>query len=312
MPKVSVIIPAYNAGRWLTPALESVCQRQAIRDLEVVVVDDGSTDNTAEMARAFDNRVRVISQQKSGRSGARNAGIGEARGDYVAFLDADDLYHPAKLETQLDYLDARPSIAGVLTSLGRFGVDATPANDPWTDDQVRGFSSADFLVRDVGHPASLLARRDAVKDVRFPVGVHAVEDRIFLALVREHGPLGFISAPLYLYRTHDRPHFSSQHLRWHRFESLRRWLREAPAATGIAPAEAEAVALRMLADELDADYFARRVSTFGEERSRLRSLWGNVTDHPVFHRRVWPTWMFRWKDAVDGWRQMRLSVRRSS
>lgn len=92
MPFVSVIIPAYNAERWLDDSLGSVLA-QSFDDWEAVVVNDGSTDNTVEVASNYanqDKRIRVISQENGGISAARNTGIDNARGRYVFFLDADD------------------------------------------------------------------------------------------------------------------------------------------------------------------------------------------------------------------------------
>jgi glycosyltransferase involved in cell wall biosynthesis len=101
-PAVSVIIPAYNYARFLPRAIKSVIT-QTLRDFEVIVVDDGSTDDTAAVARGYlsDPRVRYIYQENRGLSAARNTGISLAKGKYIAFLDADDLWLPEKLEKQL-------------------------------------------------------------------------------------------------------------------------------------------------------------------------------------------------------------------
>jgi len=89
-PLVSVVIPAHNAGKSLAAALHSVAQ-QDYSPIEIIVVDDGSTDDTVAVARAFRPAVRIISQPQSGAGGARNAGVAVARGELLAFLDADDL-----------------------------------------------------------------------------------------------------------------------------------------------------------------------------------------------------------------------------
>lgn len=302
MPLVSVVVPAYNAVRWIEEALVSVTSQLDGPELDIIVVDDASTDRTAEVALAVDGRVRVVRQARGGRSGARNRGLAEARGEFIAFLDADDAYAPGKLRAQLDYLRQHEHAVAVLTSLERFGVDASAVHDPWTDATVRAFAVTDFLVRDVGHPASLLMRASATRGVGFPSGVHAVEDRIFLAQVRARGPIGFIDQPFYRYRTHGRPHFSSDGLRWHRFQSLKQWAEAEGAPLGLPVAEAQAMALRMLADELDAEYFARQFDTFEDERRKLRALWTMPETHPVFRRRLWPRWVFRCKDALDALR----------
>src|SRR6266481_2960226 len=101
-PLTSVVIPAYNAELFLERTLRSAL-RQTHSNLEVIVVDDGSTDKTrviAEAAAAIDDRVRIISVPNGGVAKSRNIGIAEANGEFVAFLDADDLWHPAKFELQ--------------------------------------------------------------------------------------------------------------------------------------------------------------------------------------------------------------------
>jgi len=110
MPRVSVIIPAYNRGPLLLEAIESV-RRQTFQDFEVVVVDDGSTEDIRSIAETVaDGRVRYFRQQNGGLSRARNRGLAEARGDFLTFLDSDDVFLPNKLEVQVRELDERPGV----------------------------------------------------------------------------------------------------------------------------------------------------------------------------------------------------------
>jgi glycosyltransferase involved in cell wall biosynthesis len=107
-PRISVVIPAYNAMRFLPAAVDSVFA-QSFRDFEILLVDDGSTDTIREFAAGCDDpRLRLVRQENRGVSAARNRGIAEARGEFVAFLDADDLWDPPKLERQLAVLAADP------------------------------------------------------------------------------------------------------------------------------------------------------------------------------------------------------------
>jgi hypothetical protein len=106
MPDVSVIIPTYNTARYLSEALESVMD-QTYKDIEVIVIDDGSTDDTREIVQLYrmrDRRIRYCLQDNSGPSAARNRGMREANGTYIAFLDADDLWMPRKIEKQIAIL----------------------------------------------------------------------------------------------------------------------------------------------------------------------------------------------------------------
>lgn len=102
-PAVSVLVPLYQSEPWIAAALDSALA-QTMSDFEVIVVDDGSTDGGSELAREYaerDTRVRYLRQQNAGLPGARNTGLSVAKGEYVAFLDADDLWLPDKLERQL-------------------------------------------------------------------------------------------------------------------------------------------------------------------------------------------------------------------
>ena len=111
MPKVSVIIPTYNYGRFLGEAIQSVLD-QTFADFDLIVVDDGSTDNTREVVASFkDDRIRYIYQENRGVSAARNAAIWDSKGEHIAFLDADDVWLPEKLELQVKVLDSRPEVA---------------------------------------------------------------------------------------------------------------------------------------------------------------------------------------------------------
>jgi glycosyltransferase involved in cell wall biosynthesis len=118
---VSVVIPAFNAARTLGASIESALA-QTLRPLEIIVVDDGSTDSTAAVARSFANAgVVLVTQRNAGAAAARNGGLQVARGRYVALLDADDLWLPEKLEVQLRYLEAVPGCQAI--QCGAFHVD---------------------------------------------------------------------------------------------------------------------------------------------------------------------------------------------
>jgi glycosyltransferase involved in cell wall biosynthesis len=100
-PTISVIIPTYNHARYIAEALESVFA-QTFKDYEVIVVDDGSTDNTQAVLQPYMERIRYVRKEHRGYGAARNRGISEARGEFVAFLDSDDLWEAAALETLLE------------------------------------------------------------------------------------------------------------------------------------------------------------------------------------------------------------------
>ncbi|MEO1005251.1 MAG: glycosyltransferase family A protein [Cyanobacteria bacterium J06638_38] len=108
MPQISIVVPAYNAAKTITETIESV-QRQTINDWELIVVNDGSTDNTLEILKQIvEPRLKIISAPNGGVSAARNLGIAQAQGKYIAFLDADDLWVADKLKLQLQALEQNP------------------------------------------------------------------------------------------------------------------------------------------------------------------------------------------------------------
>ena len=107
MPRVSVIIPTYNRADMVVRAVESVLA-QTYQGFEIIVVDDGSTDNTIARLDGFKGRISVIRQERQGVSAARNTGIAAAKGDLLAFLDSDDQWLPDKLALQADFFDRFP------------------------------------------------------------------------------------------------------------------------------------------------------------------------------------------------------------
>ncbi len=121
MPKVSVIIPTYNRAAYLLEALESVFA-QTFEDYEIIVIDDGSTDDTRRVVQPLvdSGKIRYVYQENQGESAARNHGIRLAEGEYLAFLDSDDLMRPTKLEKQVAYLDAHPEAGMVHSCFERF------------------------------------------------------------------------------------------------------------------------------------------------------------------------------------------------
>ena len=106
---ISVVIPAYNAGRFIRRTIDSVLA-QTYTDYEIIVVDDGSTDNTAEIVKSYGSKVRYIYQQNAGDGAARNTGIYAAKGEWIAFLDHDDEWLPEKLRLQMELLKRNPQL----------------------------------------------------------------------------------------------------------------------------------------------------------------------------------------------------------
>lgn len=203
-PQVSVVIPTYNHAHFVGEAIQSVLN-QDYHDYEIIVIDDGSKDNTREVVAQFGNRVRYIWQENKGLSGARNTGIGAARGSYIALLDADDCWLPGFLSTLVARLEADPELAAVHS--GFFFVDgqgdllpqqgtATVPDDKMYDRLLDG----EFFV-----PAAVLTRRCCFERLGlFDETLRASEDwDMWLRVAREFRFAG-LSQPLLNYRMHGK------------------------------------------------------------------------------------------------------------
>lgn len=135
----SVIIPAYNRADVIGETLESV-RAQSYRPIEIIVVDDGSTDHTAEVVRQFaeanagDLVVRCIQQKNQGAASARNQGLMESRGEFIQFLDSDDLLHPGKLSSQVPLMREEPDVQFVFSRWEHFGEAAHDWSAYWAED----------------------------------------------------------------------------------------------------------------------------------------------------------------------------------
>ena len=168
MPEVSVVIPAFNAARFLPDALESVFQ-QTFTDYEVVVVDDGSTDDTAQLVNRYGNRMRYFFQENAGVSRARNRGIRESAGKYIAFLDADDVWLPTKLARQVERFRQRPALGMVFTDGVSFNEQGVLRGSKikWRRRLAkRDLIRAIFLYSGVGTP-TVMVRRDVFDRVGY-------------------------------------------------------------------------------------------------------------------------------------------------
>jgi glycosyltransferase involved in cell wall biosynthesis len=198
-PLVSVVIPTYNYGRYVAQAVDSALT-QTYPAVEVIVVDDGSTDDTRQRLAGYEGRIRYIHQQNQGLSAARNTGIRAATGEFVAFLDSDDAFHPRKLEIQMGVLAADPALGLVGTASfsdePRVWVDSLPEprfHHPLTLEEIV-FASC-FA------PSSVLARKECFKRVGlFDTALRSVEDRDMWIRIAARFPVALIRLPLTWYR----------------------------------------------------------------------------------------------------------------
>jgi glycosyltransferase involved in cell wall biosynthesis len=202
-PLVSVVIPAYNAERTIRATLVSVLN-QTMSDFEVIVVDDGSHDETKSVALSLGNdRVRVLSQPNAGHAAARNTGIADARGDYIAVVDADDLWLPHKLERQLDVMRSRSDIRALHAA-------AVHVNDSLEPLFVGECSDGQNRLLDVlcfdglpGVMCTLIVERRFLDEIgRFDASLIILQDWELAIRLARRGALYSIPEPLALYRVH--------------------------------------------------------------------------------------------------------------
>ena len=118
---ISCIVPVFNGARYLRDALDSILA-QTYRSIEVIVANDGSTDATPEVAESYGKRIRYLRQDNAGAPTARNLGVSMAQGEFIAFLDADDVWHPAKLKRELARFTERPELDLSVTQLQNFWI----------------------------------------------------------------------------------------------------------------------------------------------------------------------------------------------
>lgn len=228
--RVTVIITAYNYGRFILEAIQSVLAQTTTADLQIVVVDDGSTDDTPDvLARVKDPRVEFVRTPNRGISGARNEGLARAKGDFIAFLDGDDRWVPHKLEYQLEVMRSEPDMAAVFANFVRFDERGVYPRDQFSFFPELAVVPTRATIdgrgqRILGDPfcaiipfaefpvwvQTILFRREAVEDLRFPLsglvlnrnGNGVCGDIPFCLTAYRHGAVGFLKEPLAEVRRH--------------------------------------------------------------------------------------------------------------
>jgi glycosyltransferase involved in cell wall biosynthesis len=200
-PLVSVIIPTFNRAAYLPETLQSL-QRQTLSDFEVIVVDDGSTDNTAPLVKERYPSVRYFYQENAGPAAARNRGLCEARGRFVSFLDSDDLWRPRFLEANSDHLLSNPDVDVVFCRFETMDADKRilPGHRkrPYSGDVTARLFASTFITT-----PSVMIRREAIDEVGgFNSGLLTTEDYdLWLRLSLRHR-FGYVDEPLCLRRSH--------------------------------------------------------------------------------------------------------------
>jgi glycosyltransferase involved in cell wall biosynthesis len=198
--RASTIIPAFNSASTVAQAVDSALS-QEFNGQEVIVVNDGSEDDTTSILARYDDRIRVINRERGGPAAARNAAAAIARGEYLAFLDADDVWLPGRLAFTCAALERNP--AAVLSFTDMVPMDRGGAlGAPWK--AGRAPSMDDLLTRGWGiYPSAVTMRRrvfDACGGFHPALDLMGMEDRYLWMVAREHGEFEYIAEPLVIYR----------------------------------------------------------------------------------------------------------------
>lgn len=203
MPKVSVVIPTYNHARYVVWAVESVL-RQKYPNLELIVIDDGSTDDTAQLLRAYRDRIHYIYQANGGTSNALNHGIERASGDYICWLSADDMFLKGKIAKQVQLMESNPQVGFCYTSfvvIDGNGLRLYAADSefyPSRQEMVVHMHRGCFI-----NGSSVMMRRTALEQVGyFDEGLPQAHDYEMWFRFLRHFPSGFIRELLIAYRWH--------------------------------------------------------------------------------------------------------------
>jgi len=203
--QVSVIIPAYNAGACLARCIDSALF-QTLKPTQIIVVNDGSTDRTLDVARSYEGRVEIIDQENMGQGAARNAGLRVVRGEFVAFLDADDHWLPTFLSTCVSFLRKYPEAVAVSTGrlAGKWGrqsaepralqVASSPDNTGYLlDNFFETWAKYDHV-----RTGTVLIRRDVIEEAGPQLEIRISQDLEYWGYIATFGRWGFIPQALWV------------------------------------------------------------------------------------------------------------------
>lgn len=281
MTRVSVIIPVYGVERYIAATVQSVLQ-QSFSNFELLIVNDGSPDRSVEICQQFnDSRIQILHQANRGPAAARNLGISQAKGEYVAFLDGDDLWLPEKLEQHVNHLDSAPEV-GVSFCRSRFIDENDNPLGIYQITQLDGITPLDLLCRTpIGNGSVPVIRRCVLEEIQYasqtPHGeevcffnpdlqIHPSEDvECWLRIATQTSwRIQGIPDALTLYRVNS--HGFSAKL-WKKLQSWERMLDTAHtyAAEQIEPCLAPAMAYQLR-------YLARRAVTLKDAKTAVRLI----------------------------------------
>ena len=219
-PRVSVLVPVFNTAKFIVEALQSI-SRQSFQDFELLVLDDGSSDGSKQLLEAYaalEPRMRLIARENRGLIASRNELLSAARGEFVAWMDSDDISHPERLAHQVSKFDTMPELVclgGYAQCMDPEGQALNTETYPLLHDEIL---AGQQLMGGAMRFASTMMRRDAALRLGgFREPFKMGEDFDFLLRLSERGRMGNLPEVLYLYRQHLTSVTAGQSYRWANF-----------------------------------------------------------------------------------------------
>lgn len=291
---VSVLIPCYNMARYVRKTVDSVLA-QTTTPREVIIVDDGSTDESARILAEYKPPVRVVTQSNQGFVAARNRGIEEAQAEWIALLDADDYWMPEKLERQLATTapDVIASHTGHLTFSEGYEKESEPPSVP---PEVL-YSPAYIMAETPILPSTLIYRRSA--NLRLNPNYFTQADVALFAELSVRGRITFVPEPLTGYRKHQESMTSARFAPLDWFRSTDRWVVDNPL--GLNETDLQKVRTRWvdrLVDYAHEAKWKRKWATYHAIREQLKGYRESPRAAALLRSPVLPTWVYTFKDKV--------------
>jgi len=202
IPLVSVIIPSYNRAHYIKETIDSILA-QTYKNFEIIVIDDGSSDNTREVLEAYKDRISYFYQENQGVASTRNRGVEEARGEYVSFLDCDDIWFPEKLEKQIEYVNEHPHVALVCAEVHIINSDGKFVKHVKRDESLP-LTFENLFEQSLVHVPTTIVKRQVILALGGFDPTVAISDDydLWLRLIKRYS-CHYMPIPLAKYRIHS-------------------------------------------------------------------------------------------------------------
>lgn len=303
MNDYSVIIPCYNRRDMVGEALDSILS-QSIPPREVFVVDDGSKDGSPEAVEAYERKtggiVKLIRQANAGPSVARNQGLDRATSTFIAFLDADDLWLPGKMERQLEAMRREPDVVGVYSRFFKFTKTLDDLHREEPQNLLDDPSLEHILMTMCIQASSTVLRRAMVSDLRFDNDARPAEDALYFVEARLRGRWRMIESQLAAYRVHGVQVTADP---WHAVKHTTarvRWINRHTNALGDDTASRLKRELwAKLINQLEKRYWARHFEQLREMCDEVAKQCPEQFEKSVLaKRKFYPRWVYKITDAL--------------